>query len=177
MRDWYQDSFYKKVLFATDFSEASQYAMAHAVSIAKRCGAKLYIIHVIYDVTGVKPVVAHPSMDKFYEEMINEAKHEMERCYREELRGYENVELVVKKGTPSFVVNDFARENKVDLIVVATLGRTGLERLIFGNTCDKIIRRAPCPVLAVRKAEYMEEVKAEDKKEGELPGHEQVSHS
>jgi nucleotide-binding universal stress UspA family protein len=159
MREWYKDFLYRRILFATDFSDASQYAMTHAVSIAKRCDAKLYIIHVIYDVMNVKPVVAHPSMDKFYEEMIKEAKHEMERCYREELRGFSNVEMIVKKGTPSFVVNDFARDNKIDLIVVATLGRTGLERLIFGNTCDKIIRRAPCPVLAVRKAEYLKEEK------------------
>lgn len=157
MRECFHDRLYKRILFATDFSEASRYAMAHAISIAKRCEAKLYIIHVIYDVSSVNPVVAHPSMDKFYEEMAKEAKSEMEKAYREELRGYDNIEMVVKKGTPSFVVNDFARDNEIDLIVVATLGRTGLERLIFGNTCDKIIRRAPCPVLAVRKAEYMKE--------------------
>ncbi|RMD60004.1 MAG: universal stress protein, partial [Nitrospirae bacterium] len=144
-----------KILFFFFFSEASRYALTHAVYLAKLCKAKLYMIHVIYDITVVRPYVAHPSLDKFYEEMVNEAKKEMEKSYREELRGFENVERVVRKGPqPSSVINDFAREEKIDLIVVGSVGRTGLEKLIFGNTADKIIRRAPCPVLVVRVPEH-----------------------
>jgi nucleotide-binding universal stress UspA family protein len=155
---------YERILFATDFSDSSTYALSHAISLAKICGAKLYIVHVIYDMTVEKPHIAHPAMNLFYQEMINEAYEELDRTYGPVLKGFERVEKIVIKGAPpSNVINDFARDNKADLIVIGSVGRSGLEKLFFGNTADKVIRRAPCPVLVVRTPEHKD--KNQQKKE------------
>ena len=57
------------------------------------------------------------------------------------------------EGNPAIEVVKYAQENKVDLVVVGTLGRSGLSRFLLGSTAEKIIRTAPCPVLVVRQPE------------------------
>lgn len=148
------DCLYKKILFPTDFSEASKYALFHAINLANLCNAKLYLIHVVYDIASFHPHVAHPCMDQFIQEMVDSAKNEIDTAYLEELRGYDKLEKVVLRGVASEVINDYAHKNNIDLIVIGSVGRTGLEKIFFGNTADKVIRRAHCPVLVVRMPEH-----------------------
>ena len=70
------------------------------------------------------------------------------------MRGFGNIEHVVTKGIPYEEITRFAETNKVDLIVLATHGRTGLDRLLFGSTAEQVVRYAPCPVLSVRLPEH-----------------------
>ena len=144
---------YKKILFPTDFSEASKYALVHAINLARMCNAELYIIHVIHDIASFHPYVAHPCLDQFIQEMVETAKNELDTVYLEELRGYDKLKKVVLTGVPSEVINDFANKNHIDLIVIGSVGRTGLEKIFFGNTADKVIRRANCPVFVVKMPE------------------------
>jgi nucleotide-binding universal stress UspA family protein len=141
----------KKILFATDFSEGSSSSLPYAVSIAKQYGAKLYFVHVIYDVVKTSGwYVPHVSMDELYRDMEKNAKAQLEKSFIEEIRGYKDVEHVVLKGTPYEEISRFAEENKIDLIVIGTHGRKGLDRMLFGSTAEQVVRYAPCPVLTVR---------------------------
>jgi len=141
----------KKILFATDFSEGSSNSLPYAVDMAKRYGAKLYFVHVIYDVATTSGwYVPHVSMDELYKDMEKNAKAELEKSFIEEMRGFKDVEHVVLKGTPYEELARFAEENKVDLIVIGTHGRKGLDRMLFGSTAEQVVRHAPCPVLTVR---------------------------
>jgi universal stress protein A len=141
----------KKILFATDFSEGSSSSLPYAVSIARQYGAKLYFVHVIYDVVKTSGwYVPHVSMDELYRDMEKNAKAQLEKSFLEEIRGYKDVEHVVLKGTPYEEISRFAEENKIDLIVIGTHGRTGLDRMLFGSTAEQVVRYAPCPVLTVR---------------------------
>src|SRR3990172_2291456 len=104
----------KKILFATDFSEGSSSSLPYAVSIAKQYGAKLYFVHVIYDVMKTSGwYVPHVSMDELYKDMEKNAKAQLEKSFIEELRGYKDVEHVVLKGTPYEEISRFAEENKI----------------------------------------------------------------
>ena len=141
----------KKILFATDFSEGSSSSLPYAVSIAKQYGAKLYFVHVIYDVMKTSGwYVPHVSMDELYKDMEKNAKAQLEKSFIEEIRGYKDVEHVVLKGTPYEEISRFAEENKIDLIVIGTHGKTGLDRMLFGSTAEQVVRHAPCPVITVR---------------------------
>jgi universal stress protein A len=82
--------------------------------------------------------------------MEKNAKAQLEKSFLEEIRGYKDVEHVVLKGTPYEEISRFAEENKIDLIVIGTHGRTGLDRMLFGSTAEQVVRYAPCPVLTVR---------------------------
>jgi len=106
---------------------------------------------VIYDIAKTSGwYVPHISMDELYKDMEDAAKKELQRCCIEELRGYENIERVVIRGVPDEEIIKFASANNIDLIVMGTHGRKGLDRVLFGSTAAKVVRNAPCAVLTVR---------------------------
>lgn len=141
----------KRILFPTDFSEGSDIALPYAADMAKHYSAKLHILHVMYDVVQATGwYVPHLSMDEIYKDIEENAKKEMDRYGIEELRGFKDVERTLVKGMPYDEIIKFAAENKIDLIVMGTHGRKGIERVIFGSTAERVVRNAPCPVMSVR---------------------------
>jgi len=141
----------KKILCATDFSESSLNSLSYAVDLAKRYGAKLYLIHVIYDVVKTSSwYVPHVSLDEMYKDMTKDAKAQLEKTFIDEMRGFKDIEHVVLTGNPYQEISRFAEENKIDLIVIGTQGKTGLDRMLFGSTAEQVVRHAPCPVITVR---------------------------
>jgi nucleotide-binding universal stress UspA family protein len=145
----------KKILFATDFSEGSSHALPYAVDMAKHYGAKLYFVHVIYDVAKTAGwYVPHISIDEMYSDMVKSAKAELEKLFIDDLRGFKDLEHVVLKGIPYEEITRFATDSKIDLIVLGTHGRRGIDRMLFGSTAEQIVRNAPCPVLSVRLPKY-----------------------
>lgn len=145
----------RSILFPTDFSEGSSQALRYAVDLAQRYGAKLFVIHVIYDVVKATGwYVPHVSVDKMYEDIRESAKKELERFGVEELSVLKNVERLVLSGVPHEEIINFAKEQKIDLIVMGTHGRKGVDRILFGSTAAQIVRFAPCPVLTVRLPQY-----------------------
>ena len=141
----------KKILFAADFSEGSSSSLPYAADFAKRYGAKLYLVHVVFDIAKTSgSYVPHVSLEELYRDMEKNAKAELEKCYIEEMRACKDVEHVVLKGTPYEEISRFAEDNKIDLIVIGTHGRKGLDRMLFGSTAEQVVRHAPCPVLTVR---------------------------
>ena len=145
----------EKILFPTDFSEGSFHALPFAVDLSKHYNSKLYILHVIYDVAkATNSHIPHVSSDELYKEMSAWAQGEIESCCIEEIRGLPNVDKVVLKGIPYEEVIEFAEKQKIDMIVMGTYGRKGLERFLFGSTAERVVRRAPCPVMTVRVSEH-----------------------
>ena len=141
----------KRILYPTDFSEGSLVAVPLLADLVRKYEAKLYILHVVYDIAKTSGwYVPHVSMDDLYKDMEAAAKQELDRCCVEELRGYKDIEKVVAKGIPDDEILRFAAENKIDLIVMGTHGRKGIDRVLFGSTASRVVKNAACPVLTVR---------------------------
>lgn len=141
----------ERILFSTDFSEGSAHALHFAVDLKKHYNATLYILHVVYDITKATGLhVPHISSDEIFKEMNKWASGEMDKCCIEEIRGLDKVEKKVVQGIPWEEIIRFANDEEMDMIVMGTYGRIGLERLIFGNTAERVVRRSPCPVMTVR---------------------------
>jgi nucleotide-binding universal stress UspA family protein len=120
------------------------------MELAKQYNASLYLIHVIYDLSQASGLhVPHVNLDQLYLEIEAEALKELERFGLEELRGLD-VHREIIRGVPYEEIIKFAEKNQIDLIVIGTHGRTGLEKLFFGSTAEQVVRRAPCAVLTVR---------------------------
>jgi nucleotide-binding universal stress UspA family protein len=145
----------EKILFPTDFSEGSFHALPYAVDLTKHYNARLYILHVVYDVFKATDThIPHISADELYKEISEWANKEIDTCCIEEIRGLSNVEKVVLKGIPHEEIMKYAAEKQIDMIIIGTYGKKGLERFIFGSTAEKVVRNAPCPVMTVRIPEH-----------------------
>lgn len=145
----------KKILFPTDFSEGSSHAFKYAVDLSNRYGAKLYLLHVVYDVAKLSSLsIPHQSMEKMYKDLEEGAKKELEGYGIDELKVIKDVERIALKGIPHEEIIKFANANKIDLIVMGSLSRKGIEKMLFGSTAAQVVRYAPCPVLTVRIPSY-----------------------
>lgn len=140
----------KKILFPTDFSEGSAYAVPYALDLAKKYGAKLYVIHVVYDIVRTTGwYVPHVNAEEMYRSMEENAVKELKKYCEEDLKGYSPVESAALKGIPHEEILKFASENKADLIVMGTHSRKGFDRIIFGSTAERVVRYSRCPVITV----------------------------
>jgi nucleotide-binding universal stress UspA family protein len=144
-----------KILFPTDFSEFSNNALKYAISFAREYKAKLIVLHVIeniYPYSGFSET-AFPIVE-LYTDVEKYASKEMESLISNNVPKDLPVEQIITRGTPFLEIVNSAREKEVDLIVIATHGRTGLEHVFFGSTAEKVVRKAPCPVLTIRNPEH-----------------------
>ncbi len=144
---------FKKILFATDFSENSKYALPFALSLAQKYDAKLYIMHVVQQPSyplGMYAEISFDAMDKYNRSIAESTEKEIKKIKETELGDFKNFETVVVGGTPFLEILRTAKDKAVDLIVLGTHGRTGLDYVIFGSTAEKVVRRSPCPVLSIR---------------------------
>lgn len=140
----------KRILFPTDFSEGSAHAIPYVTDLVRHYKARLYVIHVIYDIAKTTGwYVPHTNIDELYKEMEKDAARELESSFVEELRGYKDIEYKLLKGLPYEEILEFAKSNDIELIVMGTHSRKGLERVIFGSTAERVLRNSKCPVLTV----------------------------
>jgi nucleotide-binding universal stress UspA family protein len=143
----------KKILVPTDFSKFSDNALKQAYDIAKQFRAKIYLLHVI-------EVVQTCSIDYCLDDQTLRALDEKSLAFSEKMMQKQinkvskskDVEVVsdVKKGTPYEEILKEQQSKKVDLIVIASHGKTGLLSHLIGSVAEKVARGAKCPVMLVR---------------------------
>jgi nucleotide-binding universal stress UspA family protein len=139
----------KNVLFATDFSQASEAALPYAAAISRRYNCQLHIVHVI---SPASYVVASEPVGPFTIESMHAATRADARERMEALASLLKTvpyHTYVREGDVWEVISDMARTREIDLLVLGTHGRTGLEKLVLGSKAEEILRQAPCPVLTV----------------------------
>lgn len=142
----------KNILVPIDFSDYSKNALRYAVQFAKNFNAKLFLIYVvepmIYPADFSMGQVAIPSMDA---DLQNRAEEELKNLANNYVEASLQSETIIKTGKPFVEINETAKEIDADLIIMATHGHTGVEHLLFGSTAEKVVRKAPCPVLTLRE--------------------------
>ena len=145
----------RKILIPIDFSQHSKKALSYAASFAKQFGAMLHIIYVVEPVIYPSDfAIGQLTFPNIENEMREKAELEMENLLKNStIKGF-RLKKIVKDGIPFVEVTAYAQEEKIDLIILATHGHTGVEHILFGSTAEKIVRKAPCPVLVVRSEEH-----------------------
>lgn len=141
-----------KILVPIDFSNYSKNALRYAVNFAKSFNSKIFLVYVvepvIYPSDFSMGQVTFPVADV---EMGERAKNELDNLAKSEIGSEIEVETIIKTGKPFVEINEMAGELDIDLIIIATHGHTGMEHLLFGSTAEKVVRKAPCPVLTLRE--------------------------
>lgn len=140
---------YKKILIATDGSLQTRKAVEQGIELAKSVDAKLYAVFVI-DTSAFDFFPVGAAVEKTHELLREEgekATRAVEEMAKKEGVGAQSEILV---GRPAIEIVNFANKNDVDLIVMGTLGKAGLERFLLGSVAEKVIRTSPVPVMVVR---------------------------
>ncbi len=143
----------KRVLWPTDFSSLSLHGGRYARGFSEVFGAELRVVHVIPpplspDVSVV--VAAEVPVTVSEPELLNAARRNLEQVITTQFNGDQRIVAEALFGHPWQVICRYARDNLIDLIVVATHGRTGLRHVLIGSTAERIVQHAPCPVLTVK---------------------------
>jgi nucleotide-binding universal stress UspA family protein len=140
---------FRQVLYPTDLSEASRPALAYAAAVARRYGARLTVLHAA---PPFEPILAPPGdaapAGPLALPSIDELADAVRTFAGEELAGVDAA-VRVQPGDPSPVIVDHSVASGADLIVMGTHGRSGFDRLLAGSVTEKVLRRAPCPVLTI----------------------------
>jgi universal stress protein A len=142
----------KKIFVPMDFSNGSKKAFQYAIPFARQFGAELILFHVI------TPYVPAPGMEPAMGATpIQEGATEDAQDRLKELQWIAGVDVpfttLTRIGNPFTEIVGMAKVLDVDLIIISTHGRTGLEHMLLGSTAEKIVRHSNCPVLIVREHE------------------------
>ncbi len=148
---------FKKILHPTDFSELAMAACDYAKQLADTFEAELHCIHVVDDAyqywsaMGPESVPVGPAP----ETMLELGTTRLEKLRAEQLTGLKHEPVThVTMGRPFADIIAYARENEIDLIVMATHGRGAIAHVLLGSTTEKVVRKAHCPVLIVRPGQH-----------------------
>jgi universal stress protein A len=146
----------KRILVPTDFSKHSHNALKYAAALADKFSAELYLLHVVQNLGVLIPDMVNvtPPVLPSVEEMTSAVRVAMERLIKENQLDKFTVHAEAREGTPFYEIIQFAKEKDVDLIVMGTHGRGGLVHMLLGSVAEKVVRKAPCPVLTVRDPEH-----------------------
>jgi len=149
---------YRSILLPIDFGDTSVNALWKAAEIARSYGAILTLLHVAepIDLSGyVKDGDA--SVEDFLDDQLDSAEKALhEFTSNAPLEGIEVYTRVVQ-GRPGRKIIEYADEEGIDLIIIPSLGKSGLERLLMGSTVNKVVHRANCPVMVLKKEEAFPE--------------------
>ena len=144
----------KRILVPTDFSECSDAALRYGLELARKFGASLYLLHVIQD-PATQPWAAEgfvvPLLDAV-EQWQKDAQARLEKSIPEDDRAKAIFACVI--ASPFTEILRYAAANDIDLIVMGTHGRGGVSHVFLGSIAEKVVRRAPCPVLTVRYPQH-----------------------
>lgn len=145
----------KNILLPTDFSNLSLSAARYAVDIAKQYGAKIHLLNVLEKTPPILTIRSLDlSEDKIIKTIDEDAQNSMKKAL-EKINLDKSVEIVpvIKKGVDFEVIIDYCDSNNIDLVVIATHGRTGILHTLLGSVAEKVIRYAKCPVLVITPSE------------------------
>ena len=143
----------KKILCPIDHSDCSKEALRYAVSFAMKDKAKVVLLYII-DIRSFNEELGAISTQIPNEEMIEQLRVKLLDCIPEDIRDDMNIEAIVAQGVPFAEIISTAKEKEIDMIVIGSHGRTGISHMMLGSVSEKVVRKAPCPVLTVRQSDH-----------------------
>lgn len=137
---------YDRILVPTDGSDGTRGAVEHAIDLATTYDAALHTVYVVDTNVGIDAGVVGvlDTLEEAGENAIDEVRQQAATA------GVETVEGSVARGVPYRAILDYADERDIDLVVMSTHGRTGLDRYLLGSVTEKVVRLSNAPVLTVR---------------------------
>jgi nucleotide-binding universal stress UspA family protein len=141
----------KTILVPTDFSEPAAAALNYGRTLAAQFGATLHVVHVVEDLM-LKAITAEgfvSYMPDLQRELEEAARTRLDAVVAGQGAGARIVPTIITSNAAADAIATYAKDARVDVIVIGTHGRSGVSRLLLGSVAERVVRTAPCPVLTV----------------------------
>jgi len=142
---------FQKILVPIDFSQYSDEILAYALAMARKFDASIDLIHVIPNMdyfTPYESFMAAENIVAVQKGVEGEVERDLEEV-AQKLPGIQ-VKRAIRTGVAFVEILDYVKSEGIDLIIMGTRGRGGLENIIIGSVAEKVLRKSPCPVLTIR---------------------------
>ena len=147
-----EERIFHRILVPTDFSSQSERAWATARRLARAVGGDVVLLHVFVETPLYSEApLSGERIREAYEAARTWITNQLEQWAAAARAEGLAVKTLLRTGVPHEVIVETARDEGADLIAIGTHGRGGLNRLMLGSVCDRVIRLSSCPVLAVRE--------------------------
>lgn len=137
-----------KIMCAVDFSDSTRDILAYGVALCKEFNAKLYLVHIVDDVTTSFVDSGIVIDDEMLQRQHTSKAQELLKNLAEEVKI--DHEVVISKGNSANGIQQLALKKEIDIVITASHGKSGFERLLIGSVTEKLIKILPCPLLVVR---------------------------
>ena len=141
---------FKKILFPVDLSPASIKVVPYVQTMASTHGARIHLLFVarVFDYF-TSMYVPHPSVSQFEKEVIEGAEKRLYEFAEEHFKGIDGVKVKVAAGDPSDEILSYIGAMGIDLVIMGTHGRRGLDKIMFGSVAERVVKSSPVPVMVV----------------------------
>ena len=140
----------KRILFPVDFTENSSKILPYVLSVSEKYDALIVLIHVVEDFSkwgGFQ--IPHIPLERFHDEALKGAQKRLEALCEEHLQGCPNFQKSILLGDPIQEILKAIESEGVDLVIMGTHGRKGLEHVFFGSVAENVVKKSPVPVLTI----------------------------
>jgi nucleotide-binding universal stress UspA family protein len=146
----------EKILVPTDFGETCKVAVQHGRALAEAFGGSLYLFHVLEEpfLPRAKASSYVELKKDYHERMEKDAREQMEQLLTADDRTKLRAQVFTKWGNPFVEIVRFAKSQNIDLIVMGSHGIGPVAHMLLGSVTERVVRKAPCPVLTVRNPEH-----------------------
>ena len=141
---------FKKILFPIDFSEVSPEIVPYVISMADKFNAEVHIIFVVRQLENYRSIfVSHGAVENFEMEIVLGAETKMDEFVKEFFKSIIRPKTKILIGDIVEEIIKYIKAKGIDLVIIGTHGRKGMDRIILGSIADRVIKSAPVPVLSV----------------------------
>ena len=141
---------FKRILYPVDLSESSTNIVPYVQAVAEKFKSKIHILfaaRVFEYFTSI--YVPHPSISKFEKEIIEGAEKRLYEFVDEHFSDFPNTKTAVVAGDASEEILNYIEDRHIDLVIMGTHGRKGMDKIIFGSVAERVVKTAPVPVMVV----------------------------
>ena len=144
----------KKILFPCDVTENSSKILPYVLSVSEKYDSKIYLLHVVPDLQKwpreyISHTSPYASLDMFKKEALEGAEKAMDRVCEEQLQSCPNFQRRVVSGDPATEILKTIETEDMDMVIMGTHGRKGLEHIILGSVAENVVRKSAVPVMTI----------------------------
>ena len=142
----------KRVLVVSRMTRYCAKAVHYGISLAKKYGAAMTVVHVIHDPFGIEGWnLPMPNLDKDYQNLLKKSRQQLDDIIAKENKSGMQIDVIIREGEPTAEILAVIKERKIDLVIMLAHEEGRLEHFLFGRSNDELIRRMPCSILLVKK--------------------------